>query len=327
MPVMNAEDVAKKWGVKNTSKTLSLKKVTDTPIFDKYFKAKARGILGSTATIKIMKGSGLILQSVAPDAEHLVHERPTVFELSVKLPRFPLENTIGASTLNEISSLDNESQPVQLASEIGNIQEEHRLSFDTTIEYMCTGALFGKVMDGTGKTLFEFASTRSQVEFKSGKPLLESITEIDDAMVEELGMNPGYIVKCGRGFYNHVMGLATAEDLFTKKLASIITEGETIFLVVHGRRFEGYVVKYQNTHGQLVSFVGTNEMAAIPNSANFTDFVYGRADHTEAVKSAPTLFFGTTEVLPSGRGVKVMSETKPLPICLNPNAVIRGKKV
>ena len=327
MPVMNAEDVAKKWNVKNTSQTLSLMKVTETPIFDKYFKAKARGILGNTTTIKIMKGSGLILQSVAPDAEHLVHERPTVFEIAVKLPRFPLENSIGASTLNEISSLDDQSQPVQLAAEIGAIQKEHRLSFDTTMEYMCTGALFGKVMDGTGKTLFEFASTRSQVEFKSGKSLLTSITEIDDAMVEELGMNPGYVIKCGRGFYNHVMALATAEDLFTQKLASIVTEGETIFLVVHGRRFEAHVVKYQNTQGQLVAFVGNDEMAAIPNSANFTDFIYGRADHTEAVKSAPTLFFGTTEVLPSGRGVKVMSETKPLPVCLNPNAVVRGKKV
>lgn len=323
---MTAAEAAQRWNVKNTTNTLSQMKVTNTPIFDQYFKNKGRGILGNTTTIKIMKGSGLILQSVAPDAEHLVHERPTVFEVAVKLPRFPLENTISASTLNEISSLDDQSQPIQLATEVGAIQKEHRLSFDTTLEYMATGALFGKVMDGTGNTLFEFASTRPQVEFKSGKKLLTSITEIDDAMVEELGMNPGYVIKCGRGFYNHVMGLAEAEDLFTKKLASIVTEGETIYLVVHGRRFEAYTVKYQNTHGQMVSFVGDLEMAAIPNSDAFTDFIYGRADHTGAAKSTPSLYFGTTEELPKGRGVVVLSETKPLPVCLNPNAVIRGKK-
>ncbi len=323
---MTAAEAAQRWNVKNTSNTLSQMKVTTTPIFDKYFKSKGRGILGNTTTIKIMKGSGLILQSVAPDAEHLVHERPTVFEVAVKLPRFALENTISASTLNEISSLDDQVQPIQLATEVGNIQKEHRLSFDTTLEYMATGALFGKVMDGTGKTLFEFASTRQQVEFKTGKKLLTSITEIDDAMVEELGMNPGYVIKCGRGFYNHVMALAEAENLFDKKLASIVTEGETIFLVVHGRRFEAYTVKYQNTEGQLVSFVGDLEMAAIPNSDAFTDFIYGRADHTGATKSAPSLYFGTTEELPKGRGVVVLSETKPLPVCLNPNAVIRGKK-
>ncbi|MDD2267024.1 major capsid protein [Sulfuricurvum sp.] len=324
---MTAAEAAARWNVKNTTKTLSQMKVTSTPIFDKYFRNKAHGILGSTTTIKIMKGSGMILQSVAPDAEHLIHERPTLFEIAVKLPRFALENNISASTLNEISSLDDPSQPIQLASEVGTIQKEHRLSFDTTIEYMSTGALFGKVMDGTGKTLFEFASTRPQVEFKTGKKLLDSITEIDDAMVEELGMNPGYVIKCGRGFYNHVMALAEAEDLFTKKLASIVTEGETIFLVVHGRRFEAYTVKYQNTQGQLVTYVGTNEMAAIPNSDTFTDCIYGRADHTAAVKSPPTLFFGSTEELPKGRGVSVLSETKPLPVCLNPNAVIRGKKL
>lgn len=321
-----AEEVSKKWGVQNTSKTLSQIKVTKTPIFDQYFKNKARGILGNTTTIKIMKGSGLILQSVSPEAEHLIHERPTLFEVPVKLPRFALENTISASTLNEVSSLDDQSQPIQLASEIGAIQKEHRLSFDTTIEYMCTGALFGKVMDGTGKALFEFASTRPQVEFKSGKALLTSITEIDDAIVEELGMNPGYAIKCGRGFFNHVFALATAEDLFTKKLASTESDGEKRFLVVHSVRFEAYTVKYQNTEGQLVSFVGDLEMAAIPNSESFTDFIYGRADHTEASKSNATLFFGTTDPLPKGRGVAVLSETKPLPVCLNPNAVIRGKK-
>lgn len=324
---MTAEEAARRWGVQNTSKTLSQMKVTNTPIFDKYFKSKGHGIIGSTTTIKIMKGSGLILQSVAPDAEHMIHERPTVFEVAVKLPRFPLENTISASTLNEISSLDDKSQPIQLAAEIGAIQKEHRLSFDTTLEYMATGALFGKVMDGTGKTLFEFASTRSQVEFKSGKPLLTSITEIDDAMVEELGMNPGYEIKCGRGFYNHVFALAEAEDLFAKKLAEVIVDGDERVLLVHGVKFKAYTVKYQNTEGQLVSFVGDLEMAAIPNSDSFTDFIYGRADHTGAMKSTPALYFGTTEELPKGRGVAVLSESKPLPVCLNPNAVIRGKKV
>lgn len=324
---MTAEEAAQRWNVQNTSLTLSQMKVTNTPIFDKYFKSKAHGIIGNTTTVKIMKGAGLILQSVAPNAEHLVHERPTLFEIAVKFPRFPLENTIDATSLNNISSLEDKSQPIQLASEIGVIQKEHRLSFDTTIEYMCTGALFGKVIDGTGATLFEFASTRSQVEFKANKKLLTSITEIDDAIVEELGINPGYVIKCGRGFYNHVMSLAETEGLFDKKLASVINEGETIYLVVHGRRFEAYTVKYQNTQGQLVSYVGDNEMAAIPNSDNFTDFIYSRANHTAAVKSPPALFFGSTEPLPKGAGLVVLSESRPLPICLNPNAVIRGKKV
>ncbi len=324
---MTAAEAAARWGVRNTTKTLSQIKATFTPIFDKYFKNKGRGIIGSTTTIKIMKGSGLILESVAPDAEHLLHERPTIFEIAVKIPRFPLENTIGASTLNEISSLDDQSQPIRLAEEIGAIQKEHRLSFDTTLEYMATGALFGKVMDGTGKTLFEFASTRPQVEFKSGKPLLTSITEIDDAMVEELGMNPGYEIKCGRGFYNHVFALAKAENLFTDKLAEVIVDGEERVLLVHGVKFKAYTVKYQNTAGQLVSFVSNDDMAAIPNSDSFTDFIYSRADHTGAMKSTPSLYFGAVEELPRGRGVVVSSESKPLPVCTNPNAVIRGKKV
>lgn len=323
---MTAEDVVRRWGVKNTTQTLSQIKVTQTPIFDKYFKANMEAVTGGTVPIKIEKGSGLVLESVSPGAEHLVHERPKLYEINVTLPRFPLENTIQASTLNEISSLEAEEQPIQLATEVGKIQKEQKTSFETTIEYMCTGALFGKVMDGKGKTLFEFASTRPQIEFKTGKELIQSITEIDDAMVEELGQNPGYEIKCGRGFLTHIAALAKAENLFEKKLASWVVVGKDRLLEVYGVRFEGYVVKYKNTAGQIVTFVGDNEMAAIPDSPTFTKFYYGRADHTEAVKRTATLFFGTTEVLPKGRGVCVIGESKPLPACLNPNAVIRGKK-
>lgn len=324
---MTAEDVVRRWSVKNTTQTLSQIKVTKTPIFDEYFKGNAEGVTGGTVPIKIEKGSGLVLESISPDAEHLVHERPTIFEVEVRLPRFALDNTIKASTLNEIASLEADAQPIQLAAEIGKVQKEQRLSIDTTIEYMSTGALFGKVMDGKGKTLFEFASTRAQVEFKSNKPLINSITEIDDAMVEELGENPGYKIKCGRGFLNHIAALAKEEDLFDKKMASWVTDGEKRLLEVHGVRFEAYVKKYKNTAGQLVTFVSDTEMAAIPNSSTFTKFYYGRADHTEAVKREPMLYFGATEVLQKGRGVSVIGESKPLPVCLNPNAVIRGKKV
>lgn len=326
MAVLTPEEVERRWGVRNTTTTLSQIKATKTPIFDKYFKDTGVGVTGGTVSVKIEKGSGLILQSVSPEAEHLLHERPTLYEIEVKFPRFPLENTIGAAALNNIAGMDAQNQPIQLAYEIGKIQKEHRLSFDTTLEYMCTGALFGKVMDGKGKTLFEFASSRTPVEFKSGKLLIDSINEIDDAMTEELGENPGWVAKCGRTFMNDLSALAKAQNLFVEKNAEWINDGELRVLMIHGARFEPYVKKYKNTAGQVLNFVADNEMAAIPESAGFTKLYYGRADHTEAVKSVPTLFFGSVEALEKGRGVAVLSEMKPLPTCLNPNAVIRGKK-
>jgi len=327
MAAITPEDVERRWGVYNTTTTLSQIKATNTPIFDKYFKGNAIGLTGGTVSVKIEKGSGLILQSVSPDAEHLLHERPTLYEIEVKFPRFPLENTIGAAALNDLAGMDATNQPIQLAYEIGKIQQEHRLSFDTTLEYMCTGALFGKVMDGKGKILFEFASSRTPVQFKADKLLIDSINEIDDAMVEELGENPGWVAKCGRTFMDNLSALAKAQNLFLEKNAEWINDGELRVLMIHGARFEPYVKSYKNTAGQVLKFVADDQMAAVPQSAGFTKLYYGRADHTEAAKSVPTLFFGATSALEKGRGVSVISEMKPLPTCLNPNAVIRGVKI
>jgi len=323
MPI-TADDVEQKWGAKNATKVIAQIKATKTELLDEYFLPNAEPTMGNTATIKIEKGAGLVLASVAPNAEHLVVDRPTVYEITIPLPRFPLENDIASSTLNDINSLDEKEQPVQLAAEVGKIQKEHKLHIDTTLEYMATGAMFGKVIDGAGSVLVDFQSSLPAIEFKTGKALIDSINEIDDAMIAELGENPGWIGKCSRAFMTKISALAKAEALFTSKQAEWVGEDDKRALIVHGSRFEPYVKSYKDIEGNTKNFIDTGFMAAIPKSTRIYKFQYGRANHTEAAKSRPTLYFSTTEALPKGRGVAVLSETKAIPFCVNPNAIIRG---
>jgi len=321
---ITAEQVEEKWGAKNSTKVISQIKATETDLLDEYFLPNSEPKMGNTVTIKIEKGAGLILASVAPNAEHLVVDRPTVYELNITLPRFPLENDIDSSTLNEVNSLDEKEQPVQLAAEIGKIQKEHKLNIDTTLEYMSTGAFFGKIMDGAGNILFDFQSALPAIEFKTGKDLIVSINEIDDAMVAELGENPGWDAKCSRAFMTKVASLAKAENLFTDKQAEWAGEGKDRALIVHGARFEPYVKSYKDIEGNTKDFIETGFMAAIPKSKRIYKFYYGRANHTQAATSRPSLYFSTTEKLPKGRGIAVLSETKAIPVCVNPSAIIRG---
>lgn len=315
----------KKWTVVATMKLISQIKTSPSFVFDKYFKGSGKGVMGSTIEVPIKKGAGIVLESVSPSAEHLYHEENDAYILTLSLPRFPLETPITASDMNELKSLADETEQTQaLAQKIGEIVGEHKESFMTTLEFMSVGALFGKVMDGKGNTLFEFTSGAAVIDFKSDKNLITSLNEIDDALVAELGHEVPYNILADRSYISGVAARATTEALFDQGLAKWINEDGKRVLEVHGVKHIPYTGKYKNAKGQDKQFIATNKAIVIPESADVFKLYYGRANHTEALKKAPALFFtATPEPLPKGRGYSILSEMRAIPICVRPGALIQ----
>ena len=176
-----------KWTSKAASEKLTHLKPIQTILFDRYVKDR-KGQIGATFTVKIKTGAGVILESVTPEAEHLVHDRGDVVEFETKTARYPLSNPITPEKLNQIESFQGEDKSLSLAEEIGDIQREHKESFDTSIEYQTAGALFNKVMDGKGKVLFELNYQGLIIEFKANKPLRNSISEATRHIKNILGV-------------------------------------------------------------------------------------------------------------------------------------------
>ena len=314
----------KRWQAETTTKAINQIKPSTQFVFERFFKQK-KGVLGNQVIIPIKKGSGVVLESVSPEAEHLIHDKGEVYEVSTALPHFPLESPILASELNQIKAIEGgRNQLESLSQKIGELLADHRRSFDATLEYMAAGAFFGRVSDGKGKVLFEFRPTRPAVAFNNSNALIDALSQIDDALVAELGMNPGVIALASRDFLNHVAAKAKSENLFRDGVARWREENHMRILELYGTSFFPYTASYNNNEGEAQPFIASNQAMFVPNLPSIFCCFYGRADHMQAVNRAPTLYFSTTEALPKGRGHAVISECKPLPVCLHPNAVIQA---
>ncbi len=326
--LQTVEDLLKnKWTPQNVTEKLIHKKTIDTVLFDKYVKDR-KGQISKSVDVKIIKGAGVILESVSPQAEHLIHDRGSVYEFSATTARFPLSNVLTPETINELETLQGKDKELGVASAIGEIQEEHRESIDTTLEFMTAGALFNKVMDGKGTVLFELNYNGLTIEFKSGIPLKNSINEVTRHIKKQLGAQKVKIsALAGPDFMDGIFKLAKAEDLFkTNQAKEIDKEGENI-LVIHGMQFTEYIATYENTDGVEKEFIPSSEVVFLPENSNIFKLRYSRANDTKAMGKKAQLYFGAIEELAKGRGWDIRTESRPLIYNSRPAATPKGKYI
>ncbi|WP_455756483.1 major capsid protein [Sulfurimonas sp.] len=326
-PIQTVEQLLeKKWGVQGTTEKLNHVKPIQTVLFDRFVKDR-KGQIGASFQVKIQTGSGVVLESVKPEDEHLIHERNGVLYFDASTARYALSNPITPEKLDEIESFKNEDKPLALAEELGEIQREHKESFDTSIEYQTAGALFNKVIDGKGKVLFELNYNGVTVDFKldGSKTLRDSITEAKRHIKNVLGVQQVKIVAfVDPVFMDHLNARAIAEKLFENKQAKTIDMEGSNDLEVHGVRFEEYAATYKNSDGVDKEFVSENSCVFLPEGSNIFKLKYSRANDTKAAGQKPKLYFGAVEELPKGRGWDVRSECRPLVWNSRPAATPKG---
>jgi hypothetical protein len=303
---------------------ISQLKLAPRYVYDKYFGKNKEPKLSPSIQIPIYKGEGVVLESVSEEGEHLIQDAGKKFLIDLTIPRFPLEKTISASELNQIASLKDTKQKVEsLSQRISQILKEHKNSFLTTLEFMATGALFGKVVDGKGKTLFEFKSQATPIEAKSGVALITVLNEIDEALEKELGFIPPYDILASRSYVDGIAKIAQDEELFKNNLAQWKEDEGRRVLIVYGIKFIPYSATYKNTKGQSKKFLEDNTAIVTPLTEEVYKTYYSRANHTEALKLSPKMFFSATpEPLGKGKGYSVISEMRAIPICVRPGALI-----
>lgn len=323
---MNFKDIMKLWTLVTTLKAINQLKTTGSFIFDKYFKAKGKPVLGNTATLKIKKGASIVLNAIAPGADRLVKDTKDIYELTIKLPRFGLSGQILAHEINEFESLEGEAKVETVSQKITEILSEHKEDYMTTIEYMATGALFGKVVDGEGTVLLEFNTTADPVEYKN-KDHIVALDEIDDALVDELGKEVPYEILADATFIKRLAAKAKAAGEFgTGGQASWLDEDGKRVLVYNSKRYIPFRASFFDENGDKQVFIKEGEAVVIPLSADVFQYIYGRADHTEAMKVAPKLFFASKPYeLEKGKGWGIETESKMIPYCVRPGALIKLK--
>ncbi|MCX6076423.1 MAG: major capsid protein [Campylobacterales bacterium] len=301
-------------------------KTSGTYVFDKYFKSKGEPVLGNTAKLRIRKGASIVLKALAPGADRLVKDNGDIYEITIEIPRFGLSAQILAHEMNQFETLEGEAQVQAVSQKIATLMQEHTDEYATTLEFMSTGALFGKVVDGEGTVLFEFTTDTDPIDYKA-KEHIELLDEIDNAISEEIGIVTPYEILAHPLFITRLAAAAKAEGEFgIGGQASWADENGVRVLVYNSKRYIPFRATWKDANGVTQPFIAEAEAVVIPLSSDVFRHVYGRADHTEALKVAPQLFFASTpEPLNKGKGWGFETEMKAIPYCVRPGALIKLK--
>ncbi|MCV3431397.1 major capsid protein [Campylobacter lari] len=321
---MDLEKLLEIFSSTKVSEVINQTKASPHFVSDTFFKEKVPS-LESTARVEIIKGAGVVLNSVSENGEHLLEETRNSYILNIPLPRFALAERIPASEINNLRSLAlREAQIKSLSGAIGVCIKRMRESFATTLEYMANGALFGKILDGNSNVLFDFGSTnKTTIEVKKdgSATLANACDSIDTAIVDEFGTNIDYEVLCGNELFASISNLALSEDLYKNNLASRDEKDKS--LILYGIKFRRYSAKYKNTKGKNVEFLASNEGIVVPKD-NSNRIYFTRANHTEALGKAPSLMFvSKPEILSRGAGIEIVGEMRAMPVCTRPNGLIK----
>lgn len=321
---MDLEQLLELFSSTKVTEVINQTKASPRFVSDTFFKQRIPS-LESTARVEIIKGAGIVLNSVSENGEHSLEETKNAYILNIPLPRFALVKRISASEINSLRSLAlQEAQIKSLSGAIGVLVKEMKESFNATLEYMSNGALFGKILDGSGNVLFDFGSAnKSVVEVKKdGSVKLSNVCDvIESKIIDEFGTNTDYEVLCGNELFASISNLALSEDLYKNNLASRDEKDKS--LILYGTKYRRYSAKYKNTKGKNVEFLSNNEGIVVPKD-NSNRIYYTRANHTEALGKAPTLMFvSKPEILQRGAGIEIVGEMRAMPVCTRPNGLIK----
>ena len=320
------DELLKKFTVEAMTEIIIQTKVDQNFITDTFFK-KWTPTLSNTHNIIIEKGAGIILESVSENGEHLVTKNPDQTIISVPLPRFPQYDPLPASEMNLLRTLNTQSEQLKsLSAAIGKKLASQKSKITNTAEYMAIGAIFGKVMDGKGKVLFELSANRKEITITNATKLLDLLSNIEAAQIEVLGVAKPYIALVTRELFGELLKLAQAQELLKLESCGVVDSNGVLTLKLFGKIFMPYDASYKNTKGKDTSYMSGKKGVVVPLMDDIFEIVYTRANHTSAIGKAPTKFFAAApEVLDKGMGWGIVSESRPLPICNRLDAIIELK--
>jgi len=254
------------------------------------------------------------------------------------IPHFPLDDMIKAEDLERVRAFGAADRNVALAQLLTSKQQDLALKHFITLEFLRNGALQGKVLDVTGAVILdlfaEFAISEKVVNFA----LTTEATDVDAKCREvtrhiskELrGDSKTYVhALCGEDFYDFLTAHPKVRDAYkfyqgSNPLRDDLSEG----FKHQGIFFEVYPGEAADFEGNVKRFIPSDEARFFPMGTAQTFRTYGApADFLETVGTEGLPMYSKPFADPKlNRWLGLHTQSNPLPICLRPNVLVRGKK-
>lgn len=253
------------------------------------------------------------------------------------IPHIPLDDRLTPEDLQgrrAFASTSAEDAAYLLNKKMTEIRAKH----DQTLEWMKLGVLKGSITDGNGTVILapytEFGISQTSVGFALTTTSTEVLTKcLSVKRTIELALTgtpwSGEIMCiCGSGFYDALSTHTVVKAAFANwnALQNNYSDYRKAFMF-GGIRFQEYNGTVPDASGASQALVGTDDAYFFPLGTNLFRTFFAPADFMETVNTVGIPYYAKTELSEFGRGVKVHTQSNPLPICLKPGVIVKGTKV
>lgn len=314
---------------------------------------QALGLFSEEGTIstlvEVRRENGLlrVLPAKERGAPGTPAERETGNSVFFQVPHFPHMDLITPKDIQDYLALVARSRkPKTYDDELAKRLENMRLNHSITLEYVRMGAIKGVILDGNGATLYDlfdaFDIEKKVVDFvlgTAGTDVMAKIEEVNDHIVTNLkgDVSNGVEVQVSSTFFGKLINHPKVEKywLQTNNAQELVKFERDRLGGNWGRVFEVGVVKFRenkttfpvkaNADAALgnVAAVAANKGHAYPTGTNNTFKTwFAPADTISAANQPGEQIFVSAEVLKHGKGVEVWSESNPLAVCTQPEALV-----
>lgn len=289
---------------------------------------KPKGIRTTTAFMEEKGGTLKFIPNGRRGGPASLHNHGKRTARAVPMPHLVLEDEILADDVQNIRAFGSETELEAVAAVVNDHLEEMKLNHQSTLEWYRVQALHGKVLDSNASTelvdLFDmFDVTEQTVDFNFGTDdIREQITDVIRIVETELGglgFERVHFI-CGNDWWDAFIGDSDVATAFARWEDGRALRDDFRF---SGFSFAG--ATFENYRGSVggQAFVATGVARAFPLGTNgLFQELYAPADFMETVNTTGLPMYAKQMTLDFDRGIRLHTQSNPLPICYKPKTLV-----
>lgn len=297
----------------------------------------AKGIRKALVTVERKNGILNLLPTVprgGPATKNIMGHRDM---LDLRIPHIPLEDLALAEEVQDVRKFGSEADLESVQDLVNDKLETMAAKHDITLEWYRWQALKGLILDTDDSVIADLFDSFGITQHTQNFVLSSATTEVvtvalnvsrymeTHAFGETIS---GVLVFASSGWFDAFTTHALVKDAYKYFQTNQQLGGD----YRSGFRYGGLIIQEENgsatlADGTVKPFVDANEAIAIPLGTSSTFKTYfAPADFIETVNTVGLPRYAKQERMEFDRGIKLHSQSNPLPVCLRPQLLVRLTK-
>ncbi|HEY5299773.1 MAG TPA: major capsid protein [Acetobacteraceae bacterium] len=281
----------------------------------------------------------------APANRNVMGER---YLLQMKVPHFPLGDTIMADSIQDVRAFGQSSGLEGWGHAVNRRLEVMGHHLDATLEHLRLGAVkgliitvtdretgaplrsidlfahFGVVPQETTDLPMRGPGAQSMDAAWNGRIMAASRLVGRTIAAEIGGASPGIAAVCGSLFFDMLLASAELRQTYLATAQAPTLRESRLFTPVSYAGIDFFNAGMEGVGG--MAFVAPDEAYFVPLGVPdlFVE-AYAPADYVESVNTVALPRYAKQEMLDFGKGIEIETQTNVLPLCTKPRALLTGR--